>query len=145
MSTQSSPLLAKDHYLLSEDFHVLREGPAAIHQVWVASMELALGAAKKYASGILVSGSLSYLQASLHRPHHFTRRNRQTSTCQPNPKADKPDNTPQTPSTTPESLQHHLQMACERRRRTPTTLYGDIRRSRRDSGSCIYKKDWRIK
>jgi len=145
MSTQPSSLLAKDRYLLSEDFHALGEGPAAIRQVWVASMESALGAAEKYASGTLVSGSLPYLQVSFHWPHRFTRRNRQTSMCQPNPKAYKPDNTPQTPSTTPQSLQRHLQMTCERRRRTPTTPYGDIRRQRRDSGSCIYKKDWRIK
>ena len=72
MSTPPSTLLTKDWYLLSEDFHLLGEGPVAIRQVWVASMESALGGAIKHAAGRLVPGSHPYI-LSLHRPHRFTR------------------------------------------------------------------------
>ena len=149
MSTLPSSLLSKDRYLLSEDFHLLGEGPASIRQVWVASMESALGAAAKYAAGTLVPGSHPYLQSLLHRPHRFTRKIGRPCIRQPTPVEDTTDQTPQpsqsTDNTFLSSLQHHLQMACHRRRNTHTTLGGDIRRRRRDTGSCIYKKDWRIK
>ena len=149
MSTLPSSLLSKDRYLLSEDFHLLGEGPAAIRQVWVASIESALGAAAKYAAGTLVPGSHPYLQSLLHRPHRFTRKIGRPCIRQPTPVEDTTDQTPQpsqsTDNTFLSSLQHHLQMACHSRRSTHTTLCGDIRRRRRDTGSCIYKKDWRIK
>jgi hypothetical protein len=149
MSTLPSSLLSKDRYLLSEDFHLLGEGPASIRQVWVASMESALGAAAKYAAGTLVPGSHPYLQSLLHRPHRFTRKIGRPCIRQPTPVEDTTNQTPQpsqsTDNTFLSSLQHHLQMACHRRRNTHTTLGGDIRRRRRDTGSCIYKKDWRIK
>ena len=61
MSTLPSALLAKERYLLSEDFHLLGKGPAAIRQVWAASMKSALGAAAKYVAGTLVPGSHPYL------------------------------------------------------------------------------------
>ena len=73
MSTPPLTHLVKYWYLLLEDFHLLGEGPAAIRQMWVASMESALGAAIKHAADRLVPGSHPYL-LSLHRPHRFTRR-----------------------------------------------------------------------
>ena len=85
MSTLPSALLSKDCYLLLEDFHLLGEGPAAIRQVWVASMESALGAAAKYAAGTLIPGSHLYLQSRLHRPHRFRRKTGCPCICQPTP------------------------------------------------------------
>jgi len=149
MSTLPSSLLSKDRYLLSEDFHLLGEGPAAIRQVWVASIESALGAAAKYAAGTLVPGSHPYLQSLLHRPHHFTRKIGRSCIRQPTPVEDTTVQTTQTSQSTDNtflaSLQHHLQMACHNRRSALTAPCGDIRRRWRDTGSCIYKKDWRIK
>ena len=149
MTTRPSALLVKDRYLLTEDFHQLGEGPAAIRQVWAASMESALGAASKNAQGALVPGSHPYLRSLLHKPHRFTRTVRHPCVRQPT----APVNTthqitlppPSTDNTLLSSLQHHLQMVCRSRRNTHTTLYGDIRRKRRDTGSCIYKRDWNIK
>ena len=97
MSTLPSALLSKDCYLLSEDFHQLGEGPAAIRQVWPASMELALGAASNYAAGTLVPGSHPYLQSLLHRPHRFTRQIRRPCIRQMTPAEDTTDQTPQPP------------------------------------------------
>ena len=149
MSTLPSALLSKDRYLLSEDFHQLGEGPAAIRQVWAASMESALGAASNYAAGTLVPGSHPYLQSLLHRPHRFTRQNRRPCIRQMTPAEDTTDQTPQPPPPTDNaftsSLQRHLQMVCRNRRSAHTKPCGDIRRRRRDTGSCIYKKDWRVK
>jgi len=141
--------LSKDRYLLSEDFHQLGEGPAAIRQVWAASMESALGAASNYAAGTLVPGSHPYLQSLLHRPHRFTRQIRRPCIRQMTPAEDTTDQTPQPPPPTDNaftsSLQRHLQMVCRNRRSAHTKPCGDIRRRRRDTGSCIYKKDWRVK
>ena len=83
MTTRPSALLVKDRYLLTEDFHQLGEGPAAIRQVWAASMESALGAASKNAQGALVPGSHPYLRSLLHKPHRFTRTVRHPCVRQP--------------------------------------------------------------
>ena len=149
MSTPSSTLLAKYWYLLSEDFHLLGKGPAAIRQVGVASMESALGAAIKHAAGKLVPGSHPYLLSFLHIPHRFTRRLGRPCIHQPIPTNDAADHPPHTTPTTEteftSSLQRFLQMICRSRMGALTQLCGDIRRQRQDTDSCIYTKDWRVK
>ena len=62
MTMHPSTMLVNDRYLLLENFKHLGEGPAVIRQVWVASMESALGAPAKHTAGKLVQGSDPYLQ-----------------------------------------------------------------------------------
>ena len=151
MTTQHAELLAKDHYLLAEDFHRLGEGPAALRQVWVAAMESALGAAEKFAAGKLVPGSHPYLRAlHQHRPRCFTNRTTRPRVGSHSDATETPTiqhNTTEhnTTTTSASSMQRHLDAV--RRRRTATRMKpcGDIRRTRRDTGSCIFRKDWSIK
>ena len=149
MATQPSSLLAKDRYLLSEDFTQLGEGPAVIRQVWVASMESALGAAAKHAEGQLVPGSHPHLRTRHYKPQRFTRHLKQPCIRRPPTEDASPSTCTHTPtaasSPTKVSLQQHLQNVQKSRKASHTTPRGTIRLRRRDTGSCIYKNDWRIK
>ena len=149
MSTPLSTLLSKYRYLLLEDFHLLGEGPAAIRQVWVASMESTLGVAIKHTAGRLVPGSHPYLISLLHRPHRFAHRLGRPRIRQPILTNDEsvhpPHTTPTTETEFTSSLQRFLQMICRSRMVALTLPCQDIRRQRRDSDSCIYTKDWRVK
>ena len=153
ITTQPANLLAKDQYLLAEDFHRLGEGPAASRQLWVASMESALGAAAKFAAGKLVPGSHPYLHAAnRHLPRRFSSRaHRQTKTHSSNTSSNITATTQRnnaehsTNTTFTSSMQRHLEAVRLRRTTLRAKPCGDIRRTRRDTGSCIYRKDWSIK
>ena len=148
MSTLPSALLAKDRYISLEDFHLLGEGPAAIRQVWVTSMESALGGDTKYAAGLLVSGSHPYLQSLLHRPHCFTRKSgvhAYVNQLQLRIQLIKPHNPPNRRTTHSHHLSSIIYKWYAAAGEAHIQRYGDIRRRRCDTGSCIYRKDWQIK
>ena len=142
MCTEPSTLLPKHRSLLTENFGLLGAGPTKMRRGWVASMESALKAAARVRAGTAVSPETALLGGNQPSRNRFSRRPRRQKPVQRIP----PTPTTQSPPP-PLSLSERLARLRRTRAAQSTHCQANKRMQirRRDRGSCLYKKDWRVK